>query len=253
MTRQDQTSITEDLDPNAAPHFGDPEGQEEPEIVIPEIVKDENTARLEHVFGKIYETSMSDVPICNRELSVEAIAHGAFDTEWLGVLITPWCMNLMLLPTDETQDWDDKRTGEKFKYTLPGGRFEFISGKDDELGLYRMCSLFSPMYEFGDHASALATAALALEAAMNEELGEEVNEHEMEMSAIMRGEMPQDLVEAPEYVEEEEDEIAVDEDEVAIDENEQEGEQRIAQNDEDVDQSKRAFLRGQKAPVTDKA
>ncbi len=251
MTEQHGESLAENSAPKAAPQYDGAEGQEEQEIVIPEIIKDENTARLEQVFGKIYETSMEDVPICNRELKVEAIAHGAFDTEWLGVLVTPWCMNLMLLPTDETQDWDDKRTGEKFKYTLPGGRFEFISGKDDELGLYRMCSLFSPMYEFGDHASAIATAALALEAAMNEELGEEVNEHELEMSAIMRGEMPQDLVEAPDYVEEEEDEETVDENELDI-EDEQEGEQLAAHNDEEIDQSKRAFLRGQKTPDNNK-
>ena len=177
------------------------------EVVVPEIVKDDRSRRLEEVFQGIYDTSMQDVPICNKELQVEAIAHGAFETEWLGVLVTPWCMNLMLLPTDETEGWDERKTGEKFTYTFPSGRYEFISGKDDNLGLYRMCSLFSPMYEFSDHESALATAALALEAVMAEpDEDEEVNEHEMEMAAIMAGAVPADMAEPPEYVEPEDDE-----------------------------------------------
>jgi [NiFe] hydrogenase assembly HybE family chaperone len=42
--------------------------------------------------------------------------------------------------------------------------FEFIGGRDPALGDYQACSLFSPMFEFTDHADARATAVAALDA-----------------------------------------------------------------------------------------
>ena len=168
---------------------------EEHHIVL---TKDENSALLEGVFQRILETSMSDVPICNEKLKVEAIAYGAFETEWLGVLVTPWCMNFMLLPTDATQGWDEQRTGLKFSHIFPAGQFEFISGKDDELGPYRMCSLFSPMFQFGDHNSAMQTAALSLKTLMDAEEAETISEQEKEMNMIWKGEYPEETLESSE-------------------------------------------------------
>jgi [NiFe] hydrogenase assembly HybE family chaperone len=46
--------------------------------------------------------------------------------------------------------------------TFPAGRFEFIHAFEDELGPYRMCSLFSPVLEFADQESAEATAQAVL-------------------------------------------------------------------------------------------
>ncbi len=213
----------------------------EPEVVVPEVVKDERTARLEEVFQGIYETSMQDVPICNKELQVEAIAYGDFETEWLGVLITPWCMNFMLLPTENTEDWDERKTGEKFTYTFPSGRYEFISGKDENLGLYRMCSLFSPMFEFADHSSALATAALALQEVMSVPDEDEDNSHEMEMAAIMAGAVPADMAEPPKYVEPEEGEDDGGDGDIVASEEAAEEEPEL---EEGMDADRRALLLG---------
>lgn len=207
----------------------------EPDEII--LVKDDNSALLEKVFQRILETSMSDVPICNDSLKVEAIAYGDFETEWLGVLVTPWCMNIMMLPGDESEDWDEIRTGLKFNHVLPAGRFEFITGKDDELGPYRMCSLFSPMFQFGDHNSAMQTAALSLRTLMDPSEGETVSEQEKEMNMLWRGEYPEGMLS------EEGDAEELDEDGNVIAASQEES---ISEPKEPVELSRRDFLRGSK-------
>ena len=117
-------------------------------------------ARLEAAFRAIYEERMQDLPFINPALSVEAVDVLPWNGHWLGVLITPWFMNLMLLPgSDKT--WPALRRGEKCEQSFPAGVFEFIAGRQDALGEYLACSLFSPMFEFADHETARLTASAA--------------------------------------------------------------------------------------------
>ena len=117
---------------------------------------------LESVFDRIRAERMADVPILNDALAVEAVAFEALDDAVLGVLVTPWFMNLMHLPK-VPDDWQDQVDGEKNTLELPGGTFEFIAGSEDGIGAYRMCSLFSPVFEFGDHETAVATAEAVMD------------------------------------------------------------------------------------------
>ena len=117
---------------------------------------------LESVFDGIRAERMAEVPILNDALRVEAVGFREFGDNFLGVLVTPWFMNLMLLP-GEAGAWDEDRPGEKLRHTLPAGDFEFIAGHEDGIGHYRMCSLFSPMFEFADHEAAVETAAAVME------------------------------------------------------------------------------------------
>ena len=41
---------------------------------------------------------MADVPILNPVLSVEAVDFQHWKGHWLGVVITPWCMSMLLVP-----------------------------------------------------------------------------------------------------------------------------------------------------------
>ena len=119
-------------------------------------------AELEDAFARIERERMADVPILNDALRVEAVGFVAWDDEALGVLVTPWFMNLMLVPIDPAAD-PDERPGEKSVVSLPGGDFEFIAAVEEGIGQYRMCSLFSPVFEFADHDTAVATAAAVME------------------------------------------------------------------------------------------
>lgn len=120
--------------------------------------------RLERAFTKVWRERMDGVPILNPRLGVEAVALRDWNAHWLGVLITPWFINLMLVPQDEKPSWSMLSTGEKMVHRFPAGRFEFIAGEEGELGRYLMCSLFSPVLEFEDQESARIAAAAALDA-----------------------------------------------------------------------------------------
>ncbi len=119
--------------------------------------------RIEQVFSHIYATRMQGLPFVNPALRVEAVGFHRRDGRWLGVLITPWFMNLMLLP-DVPKDWHHVRYGDSVSYPFPSGVFEFISAREPDLGDYQNCSLFSPMFTFADHDGARATALAVLTA-----------------------------------------------------------------------------------------
>lgn len=157
---------------------------------------DEMKARLEHCFRKIAQERMDGVPILNHAINVEAVGLRQWQDNWLCVLVTPWFMNVMLLPTADGADVKSQegiRVGTKKNYAFPGGQFEFIRGLEDEIGGYWACSLFSPVLEFGDHETAIATAAAALEAIF--ETAEDATEQEQEMAMIWAGKLPDDAAE----------------------------------------------------------
>ena len=120
-------------------------------------------AALETAFRHIHEQQMRDMPMLNPALRVEALGFRRWNEHWLGVLITPWFMNLMLLPRMPAS-WRPIGERETRHYVFPAGVFEFIGGRLTALGDYQACSLFSPMFEFATQTSAHDTAQAAIEA-----------------------------------------------------------------------------------------
>jgi [NiFe] hydrogenase assembly HybE family chaperone len=124
------------------------------------------TERLEAAYRAIHTERMQGIPMVNPALGVAAVGFSEWEGHWLGVMVTPWFMNLMLLPRDPGA-WESLRIGAKRKYALPAGEYEFIGGDDLAIGEYQMCSLFSPMFDFADMETAALTAKLALEAVLD--------------------------------------------------------------------------------------
>jgi [NiFe] hydrogenase assembly HybE family chaperone len=120
-------------------------------------------AALERRFKAILQQQMQGVPMVNPALQVQAVGFQAWNDHWLGVLVTPWFMNLMLLPR-VAERWQPIAERESRHYVFPAGVFEFIGSRDAELGDYQACSLFSPMFDFATQAGAADTAAAALQA-----------------------------------------------------------------------------------------
>lgn len=121
------------------------------------------SARLENAFRRVYTERMQGLPFVNRSVRVEAIAFAPWKHYWLGVMLTPWSMNLMLTP-HELAAWRPLPHGDKRRYRFPAGYFDFISANDGDIGDFLTCSLFSPVLEFDDHETARQTARLAREA-----------------------------------------------------------------------------------------
>lgn len=107
----------------------------------------EATDRLVADFREIWHSKMRDVPLVNKLLQIEAVGFQIVDGRPLGVLISPWFMNLIQLPSAE-EDWSNLIPGAKELIGFPSGDYEFIHNTRDLTGGYKACSLFSPMGEF---------------------------------------------------------------------------------------------------------
>jgi [NiFe] hydrogenase assembly HybE family chaperone len=108
-------------------------------------------------------TRMQGLSFVNPAVEVEAVGFAPWESHWLGVMVTPWFMNLTLLPHDPAA-WQPLAPGAKRRYAFPAGIYEFVGANDAVIGDYQVCSLFSPLLEFDDHASARLVATLAREA-----------------------------------------------------------------------------------------
>ncbi len=122
---------------------------------------------VEDAFFRIQREQMADVPILNQALSVEAVDFQRWQGHWLGVVVTPWCMSLLLLPGSE-EGWvatgDNKRRFVKF----PAGDFAFLGSSEVELGEYQSCPLFSPMGQFANQSEAIMTARASVVALLSD-------------------------------------------------------------------------------------
>lgn len=124
------------------------------------------------LFRGIERDRMAGVPVLNPALQVEAVGFELEfdpaaadparrgDVEGVGILITPWFMNLVAVPLERR----DEVSGVGVSGTRPVGseNFDFIGGHEPTFGTYAACSLFSPMFEFVDQAAAVATARAVL-------------------------------------------------------------------------------------------
>jgi hypothetical protein len=64
---------------------------------------EKRVSKLVSRFKQIGDEHIRDLPIYHRPLQVEAVDFQQCAQGWIGVLITPWFMNVMLMPRDEDQ------------------------------------------------------------------------------------------------------------------------------------------------------
>lgn len=120
---------------------------------------------LVRAFEQVERTRMAGVPIMNLKLRVEAVGFEPDEDKdapgLVGVLISPWFMNLVWLPNDETVP--AAPVGATRSRRIGGEALDFIGAEVDDVGRYEACSIWSPMFEFEDQAAARATAKALLE------------------------------------------------------------------------------------------
>lgn len=113
-------------------------------------------------FRQIGDELRRELNLYNTALEVEAYGFDTLDElEFIGVLITPWFMNLVLLPVCY-QTIEAQRYGETRRVALPGGETGFLYGGDPAIGALWACSLHSPMDVFRSPEQARAEARLRL-------------------------------------------------------------------------------------------
>ncbi|WP_238120505.1 MULTISPECIES: [NiFe]-hydrogenase assembly chaperone HybE [unclassified Xanthobacter] len=122
--------------------------------------------RLEAVFQEINASRMKGVPFVNGALSVKAVGFRILEGRLVGVLVTPWFMNIIALPKPG-EDWTGLPTGTRALMDFPSGTYEFLSAERPETGPYRACSLFSPMFDFSSMLQAVETAEAIIPALLD--------------------------------------------------------------------------------------
>lgn len=122
---------------------------------------------LARAFARIAATAMAGLPLNHPALTVEAIGFRPWQGLAVGVLVTPWAINLMLLPLaageaaagfaplgpDRTRVW-----------AFPAGDFAAMGGEAPETGPYHTVSLLSPVEGLATQADARCFALATLAA-----------------------------------------------------------------------------------------
>lgn len=117
-------------------------------------------AALAEAFARIARTRMAGMALCNPALAVEAVGFRAVAAGHVGVLVTPWAINLVLLPGPGLPALGP---GASARHEFPSGGYEFMGGDEPECGPFRFCPLASPPEGLASQAEAreLATAVMA--------------------------------------------------------------------------------------------
>lgn len=118
---------------------------------------------VEAAFQRIERERMAGLPILNHALRVEAVDFQPWQGHWLGMLVTPWSMAVLLLPGSE-EGWETPPENRRRPVAFPAGDFNFLGGEEAEIGEYQTCPLFANMSQFPDQRQAQATARLSLAA-----------------------------------------------------------------------------------------
>lgn len=144
-------------------------------------------------FAQIGEENVKDLPIYNPDLIVEAVGFKIFENvDFIGVLITPWFINLILLPC-EFREWRPNQIGhEKIERKLPSDTYTFTLGGDEIIGEYYSISLVSPVHCFGNQEQARASALEHLQKYLTpppqkEEKPVKTNEPDQSRRKLLRG------------------------------------------------------------------
>lgn len=102
---------------------------------------------------------MSDMPLYNDQLSVDVVALQQIDSRHLkaelqsvplfvAVLITPWCMNVVVIPVAENVSNFLPAVGSTWLIDIAGSEFEFTVAPDIGFGAFASASLISMMHQF---------------------------------------------------------------------------------------------------------
>lgn len=143
---------------------------------------------LEQTFNRIHQQDMQGIPILNPRIQVQALGFREYEGRVLGIIITPWLMNVVMLPAP-AEDWSNMELGHKQPHSFPAKTYKFMVNEIDGIGYCQTHSLYSPMGDFSSHEQALSVAQNFLDNLTVEQVADEndlVNEELL--GKIMRGE-----------------------------------------------------------------
>ncbi|WP_174849971.1 hydrogenase-2 assembly chaperone [Yersinia artesiana] len=101
-------------------------------------------ALLEQVFGQVAAEEMRGLPFYRDHIPLRACGFQLFEQQWIGALLTPWMLSLVVLPGPR-QSWQRRAVGERLMLALPCGTIGFTVSEIAGCGQYLSRSLMSPL------------------------------------------------------------------------------------------------------------
>ncbi len=108
-------------------------------------------------YRDIVQPRMSSLPMFNEALRVEAVDFQPHEGRTCGVIITPWFMNLVVLPAED-DDWEALAPGESVTVSFPGGDYDCTASNVEGLGTHLALPLFTTVKDFTDQDTAVHIA-----------------------------------------------------------------------------------------------
>lgn len=128
-------------------------------------VADDPSAALVDFYTRVWREQMQELPFVNSALAVEAVGFRRCQGDWVGIVVTPWFLNLLLIPGGGAL-WQDLPAGEQRAVEFPVGELDFIADHDPErqppLVAFQYCPLIHPVQHLATPAMAREAAAAAL-------------------------------------------------------------------------------------------
>ena len=118
-------------------------------------VEDPTPALLRH-FRVVLETRMSGLPFLNPDMAVAVVECQRVAGDWLAGVVTPWSLQLVLLPGGGSH-WYDTAVGGRRVVALPAGELVFIGDEGEaSLPAFQYCPLITPVQHITDNEVATA-------------------------------------------------------------------------------------------------
>ncbi len=116
---------------------------------------------LERHYQRIWREKMRGLPFVNEKLAVESVAFRPLGPDLAGILISPWFINLVILPGDDALG--ALQQGDAVERTIGTEHIGFTVDLAPTLGHFLSAVLFRSVEDFPDRATARAVAEEVLE------------------------------------------------------------------------------------------
>ncbi len=153
----------------------------------------EIAVRLGSIFEGILAGEMAGLPLLNPKIGVETLEFQEFEGRTIGIVVSPWLMSLIMLPSKQLgDDWTKFEIGDQHVHTFPSGDYKFLVNHFDGIGVCQLHAIHSPMSSFFSHEHAKAAARQFIRNLMTN-VGEDERLDERRLERFINGEEMSDI------------------------------------------------------------
>jgi [NiFe] hydrogenase assembly HybE family chaperone len=109
-------------------------------------------------YRDIVQPRMKSLPVYNAALRIEAVDFRTYQGRSCGVLITPWFMNLVVMP-GENDNWSSSLQPTTRALSFPAGEYDFMLSAAEGISPHLSLPLFSSVNDFAEQDTARLVAA----------------------------------------------------------------------------------------------